>query len=89
MDKPTEEYRIRRYQFSMPMFCELFMTGNKMSVKIKEGWPEDSRIVGLHSDEKSYSFTVLVESKEFDLVPLKGEIPSGTIIFAPLGRRKK
>jgi hypothetical protein len=84
MDKDLTSHRIKKYQFSIATFTDMFKTGNEIAVRIKKGWPKDAVIVGLHSDERSYSFTVLVESKEFPVVKPKEEIHSGEIHFEEL-----
>ncbi len=51
-----------------------------MNIQVQKGWPKDARIAGLHADEETYSFTVIVESKEFEVVKTGGKIPFGEII---------
>jgi len=57
----------------------MFITGSELAVRVKQGWPKDARIVGLHSDEATYSFTVLVQSEEFEEVKIKDHIPAGEV----------
>lgn len=79
MGTTKKHNRLKRYQFSISRFCEMFKQGQRINVTIDQGWPEDARIVGLHSDEQSYTFTVIVESKEFEPVKESELIPVADI----------
>lgn len=81
--------RLRRYSFGLDAFCEMFKQDTEISgVRISHGWPKDAIIVGLHSDEKTYSFTVIVQSKEFDLIKISDLIPEDTITLERMSDEK-
>lgn len=80
-DEGEDGGRVRRYQFALSLLNQMFITGNILAVRVKEGWPEDATIVGVLPDELTYSFTLVVHSEEFDLVGNGKEMPYGDITF--------
>lgn len=74
--------RVKRYQFGSVLFAEMFKEGTTIEgVRVKEGWPDDAKIVGVYADKDTYSFSVVVNSKKFDKVKEGQNIPEGQIVF--------
>ena len=67
--------RIKAFRFSNTILMRLIRTGKEIShVLVREGVPEDARIIGAKYDPYTDCIEIVVSSKEFEEL-LDGNIP--------------
>ena len=79
---PTEEvktYKVKICWFT-PEFMAMALTdGNEINVKVTNGAPEDSKVVGCGYDPSKRLFFIHIEHESFDPIPSGELLPT----FAP------